>query len=346
MRNVIAVLTIGLLLFSTFAILLPVETCNVSGETSNNKPTADAGGPYTGYVGEIIAFDGSKSSDPDTGDTLTYRWDIDGDGDYDTDWSTNSGTTYLYSKDGIYTVKLQVKDNSEATDTDNTSVVISMASQKPTANIVIPGGTKTYTFGIPIEFYGLGQPIESIVGYRWTSSREGILSGAQGFTRSNLSVGTHIIYFEVQNNNGEWSEKDSVTVIIESGGGSSNRNPIAVAGGPYNGYVNGTVILNATESYDPDGDIIVLYEWDFGDGNTGRGGIIEHTYASENNYSVLLRVTDQWGRTHTVSTYANIVVQPPVDDEEEDNNWIYGLGIAIVLAAIAVILLRKQPKNK
>ena len=30
-----------------------------------------------------VAFDGSGSSDPDPGDTLTYAWDLDGDGTID-----------------------------------------------------------------------------------------------------------------------------------------------------------------------------------------------------------------------------------------------------------------------
>ncbi len=47
----------------------------------NEPPTADAGGPYTVIVGESVQLDASGTSDPDQSNTtLTYEWDLDGDG--------------------------------------------------------------------------------------------------------------------------------------------------------------------------------------------------------------------------------------------------------------------------
>ncbi|RLF40864.1 MAG: hypothetical protein DRN12_04425, partial [Thermoplasmata archaeon] len=85
---------------------------------ANNPPTADADGPYSGYVGETISFDGSGSSDPDN-DELTYTWDF-GDG------STGSGVTptHIYHSTGTYNVTLTVSDGTSS-DTDTTTVTIS-----------------------------------------------------------------------------------------------------------------------------------------------------------------------------------------------------------------------------
>ena len=40
-------------------------------------------------------FDGTSSSDADPGDTLSYAWDLDGDGAYDD--STAAKPTYTYT---------------------------------------------------------------------------------------------------------------------------------------------------------------------------------------------------------------------------------------------------------
>jgi uncharacterized delta-60 repeat protein len=46
----------------------------------NVAPTADPGGPYVIAEGQSLALDASNSFDPDLSDTLTYSWDVNGDG--------------------------------------------------------------------------------------------------------------------------------------------------------------------------------------------------------------------------------------------------------------------------
>jgi len=91
--------------------------------TGNKAPTADADGPYTGYVNATITFNASKSSDSD-GTITGYKWDWTNDGTYDTDWLTSPTATHVYTQAGTYTVKLQVKDNGSATDDDTANVTI------------------------------------------------------------------------------------------------------------------------------------------------------------------------------------------------------------------------------
>lgn len=60
--------------------------------------------------------------------------------------------------------------------------------------------------------------------------------------------------------------------------------------------VNGTIIFDASASTSPTGDI-VLYEWDFGDGQTASSTepTISHQYAQLGSYTVTLTVTNSTG---------------------------------------------------
>jgi hypothetical protein len=97
---------------------------------SNPTPVAEAGGPYSGYVNVLVSFGGSRSTEAG-GSIAGYRWDWTNDGTYDTGWSTSATATHAYANAGFYSVKLQVKDNSNVTAIDTAIVTI-----------IIPPGTK------------------------------------------------------------------------------------------------------------------------------------------------------------------------------------------------------------
>ena len=76
-----------------------------------------------------------------------------------------------------------------------------------------------------------------------------------------------------------------------------NKPPIAsFVYSPKNPMIKQPVIFNASSSYDPDG-LITKCEWDFGDGNITTGEVVMHSYASKDNYTVTLTVTDDEGAT-------------------------------------------------
>lgn len=52
-----------------------------------------------------------------------------------------------------------------------------------------------------------------------------------------------------------------------------------------------TVTFDASTSADPDGSI-TEYKWDFGDGNSGTGTTISHTFSSEDSFPVTLTIID------------------------------------------------------
>lgn len=52
-----------------------------------------------------------------------------------------------------------------------------------------------------------------------------------------------------------------------------------------------STIFNASQSYIPDPDSDVLYEWDFGDGNRNEGSEVLHSYKEPGKYQVTLKIT-------------------------------------------------------
>lgn len=75
----------------------------------NMRPLASAGGPYVSNEGTSILFDASASSDPDA-DTLSYRWDFNNDGTYDTPASASPTVAHTWADDFTGTVTVEVSD--------------------------------------------------------------------------------------------------------------------------------------------------------------------------------------------------------------------------------------------
>ena len=97
--------------------------CYLLSTFPNSPPTADANGPYVADEGTAITFNASGSSDPE-GDSLEYRWDLDNDGDWDTDWSNDPATSNTWGDDYSGEVKVEVRDMLGLTGVDITSVIV------------------------------------------------------------------------------------------------------------------------------------------------------------------------------------------------------------------------------
>src|SRR5205807_1666566 len=98
--------------------------------TDNNHATAQATTPVTvdnrspaasftatpnpALTGQTVSFNASASSDPD-GTIADYKWDLDGNGTFETDTGTSATASRSYATPGSIAVRLQVTDNSQAT---------------------------------------------------------------------------------------------------------------------------------------------------------------------------------------------------------------------------------------
>jgi len=73
---------------------------------TNSPPVANASGPYIGVIGVPVVFNGTGSSDPDAGQTITFAWNF-GDGSL----GTGATPSHTYAAAGTYFVNLTVTDN-------------------------------------------------------------------------------------------------------------------------------------------------------------------------------------------------------------------------------------------
>jgi PKD repeat protein len=129
----------------------------------NNKPIANAGGPYAGEAGSTsVQFDGSGSSDAD-GDALTYAWDF---GDQSS--GTGMTPTHVYATVGTFQVALVVNDSHVDSDASFASAVIT-APPMNVAPIANPGGPYDGQPGQAITFDGSasGDPNGDPLTYAW-----------------------------------------------------------------------------------------------------------------------------------------------------------------------------------
>ena len=106
----------------------------------------------------------------------------------------------------------------------------------------------------------------------------------------------------------------SVLVLLTAIGGCTwiqnwlnpNHAPVAViTASTTSGEAPLEVSFDASQSYDPDGDQIT-YKWDFGDGTTGEGEVVQHGFGSAGSYTVQLQVTDGKGKSDTASKVVSV----------------------------------------
>lgn len=81
-------------------------------------------------------------------------------------------------------------------------------------------------------------------------------------------------------------------------------------------------VLDASASSSPDG-AIVAYDWDFGDGETGTGVVVTHTYEDKGVYEITLVVTDSTGKTGARVQVVEALNRAPTARFTFSPYWVY-----------------------
>lgn len=175
-------------------------------------PVADAGGPYTGEVGETIVFDGSGSFGLD-GSIVLYEWDFESDGVFDFS-SAEPTAEYAYPAEFSGVVTLRVTDNDGNAGTDTSPVEILLP---PNVAPVADAGPdqvveRTITAGAEVTLNGSGSydPDGDPLTYGWTWAGG---FGWGGVTPTvTMPMGTTTVTLEVSD--GALSDTDTVDITV------------------------------------------------------------------------------------------------------------------------------------
>jgi PKD repeat protein len=146
-------------------------------------------------------------------------------------------------------------------------------------------------------------PNGAIVAYDWDFG-DGETSSGDEVTHTYTDKGVYAVTLEVTDEVGRTGAR---TKSVEA----LNKAPVARFKTNVNtSAVEQPIWFNASESYDPDGEI-VQYIWNFGDGTTAEGELVDHEYLTANGNGwrpqITLTVVDENGASDTATGQLLIV---------------------------------------
>ncbi|MEM4258370.1 MAG: PKD domain-containing protein [Candidatus Thermoplasmatota archaeon] len=236
----------------------------------------------------------AENQPPQSTSANIYHWDF-GDGTT----ATGMIVTHQYTDYGYYTVLLTFTDVNGLTDTE--TVLITIMPEKPTLfGTFTDHGFKLYWDENSAEnlYYNIYKD-STYIGYT-TGTQFYITTIDNAFYQITAAV-------ECSDGTLESEKSNGIHVTMQR----TLFSPVAIISESSTfGFQGKPILFDGSESYSPNGEII-RYQWMFGDGTTGFGKYLYHTYSKKGNYTVSLTVTDEYNQTDTTSILI-LVVKPNI----------------------------------
>jgi hypothetical protein len=287
----------------THTIKLTVsDSTNTSTDTVvvrvNQPPVADAGDDRVILPDTYIKLDASGSKDLD-GSIASYKWTEDG-----VELSTRKSFNKIFDA-GRHEITLVVTDNFGDTDEDTLEILVNCAP------IADAGPDMTVPEGAVIHFNASNSSDSdgNTLYYEWKEDGGSILNLAQSFDMI-LPIGTHSIMLTLTDGYGA-TATDRVAIEVTA---VDQKPPIADAGSDQAVLIGTVVMLDASGSTDPDGEI-VKYEW-FEDSYVLNESMVSEYTFPKGVHHITLRVTDNDGASGTDDT--TITARSSMDMPEAD----------------------------
>jgi hypothetical protein len=178
-------------------------------------PAVDAGGPYTVAEGGSVGV-AATGSDPD-GDALTYAWDLDGDGTYETAGQTATFAAGSLDGPSTRTIAVQVTDTHGKSASDEATVEI--VNAPPTGTLDAPA-TAFAGFPFTLSASGVADPsaADTAAGFAYAFDcgfGYGAFGGSSSASCPTSTVGTRAVGVLIRDKDGGTAElRASVSVRV------------------------------------------------------------------------------------------------------------------------------------
>ncbi len=291
---------------STYTVTLTVTNSDSCSNSSTHTVTTEPG-PIalfdynSGCASGPVSFT-DESTVNGGGEIVTWLWDFGDPGSGASNTSTLQNPVHLFSAPGDYTVLLMVANINGCEDTVSHTVTV---SEEPEVDFTWEANclTEETQFTVDESVTNVGE----VATWSW-SFGDGGTSNLQNPTHTYEVAGTFDVILSIETTDGCFA---SVTHSV-------NINPLPTANFAHTGpsCLNDTVYFSNLSS-SPNG-LIETWVWDFGDGNeitinAPDNPNVEHMYANEGTFDVVLTVTDAEGCENDVTKQVVIVSSPIAD---------------------------------
>ena len=167
-------------------------------------PSASAGGPYSGTVGTPIQFDASASTTPANTGTLTYSWDLLGNGTFAD--ASGATPTFTFTTPRSGDVGVKVTNGAGHSSVAYVPIVVAAANQRPSLTAATPDDAvlavdqgQDVTFGVTAT-----DAEHDPLTYQWTYDGASVGGNSPGYTHTFTSAdhGLHTLAVTVSDAGG------------------------------------------------------------------------------------------------------------------------------------------------